>query len=106
MSALLQGALAPAKAAQRGLRDAAASAASAAREQHAPLPHPREIEASMRADEAADAGNAARAAKQPLVFMLTVTDAAVVVPLQSTCVLLIAIPHSDSLLVGYKKPAL
>lgn len=46
----------------------------------------------MRAEAAADAGAAAQAAKQPpLVFTLTVSDAAVVVPLSSSCVLSAAV---------------
>lgn len=50
------------------------------------LPAPMEIEASMSAERAEEAREAAKAAKQPpLVFMLSVTNAAVLMPLHSTC---------------------
>ena len=88
---LAQRALAPAKAAQRGLHAAvAASRATAAgpRTLDAPLPHPRQIEASLRAEDASKSGDIAQSAKPPpLVFQLAVSDAAVVVPLHSTCAL-------------------
>ena len=91
--ALMQKALAPAKAAQRGLHAAvAATRASAAgpKTLDAPLPHPKQIKASLRAEDSPKGGNIVQPAKPPpLVFQLAVSDAAVVVPLHSTCV-----PHA------------
>jgi hypothetical protein len=85
---LAQRALAPAKAAQRGLHAAVAASRATVAAAQPPLPHPRQIEASLRAEDAADSGNAAPPAKPPpLVFQLAVSDAAVVVPLHSTCAL-------------------
>ena len=84
---LAQKALAPAKAAQRGLHAAVAASRATAAGPQAPLPHPRQIEASLRSGEAV-VGDAVQPAKPPpLVFQLAVSDAAVVVPLHSTCAL-------------------
>lgn len=85
-----QVALAPAKAARRGLQEAAASAAvapaAAANEMEAAqLPPPLEIDRSMRALEAAEAEQQVAAAKPgPLALTLTVEDFAILVPLHST----------------------
>jgi hypothetical protein len=80
-----QRALAPAKAAQRGLHAAVAASRATAAAAQPPLPHPRQIEASLRAEDATDRGTALPAKPPPLVFQLAVSDAAVVVPLHSTC---------------------
>lgn len=85
-----QVALAPAKAARRGLQEAAATAATPAAPAGgattgSPLPLPREIEASMRALEAAEARQEAAPNKPPLALTLTVQDLSVLVPLHSRC---------------------